>query len=184
MTSRRRSRSPSRRRPPSLLLGRDQELARFPRSWTKLGDGRGFALPAAMPLERRIEQSLLIQLETLPEPTRNLLFIAAADPTGDPGLLWRASTILGLKPENADPAVHDDALDVGQRVEFRHPLIRSSVYQSGFARGPTTSPRRPGRSDSRRHGPDRRAWRRAQSTVLPDEGVASRSTSIRLPVRA
>ena len=90
----------------------------------------GFALASSMPLERRIEQSLLARLDPLPDPTRMLLLLAAADPTGDVGLLWRASAMLGLGPENLDAARQADALVVGARVSFRHPLIRSAVYRA------------------------------------------------------
>ena len=40
----------------------------------------------------------------LPGDTRALLLAAAADPTGDPGLLWRAGHDLGFSSEAAAPA--------------------------------------------------------------------------------
>lgn len=133
----------------------------------------GFALPGSMPLEHRIEQSLLARLIGLPPSARTLLLLAAADPTGDPGLLWRAGAALGLAPSDLDAAQEADALVVAGRVRFGHPLIRSAVYRNA-------SP-----SDRREvhaaladvtyadRDPDRRAWHRACATVQPVEDVAA-----------
>jgi DNA-binding CsgD family transcriptional regulator len=98
--------------------------------------------------------------------------LAAADPTGDTGLLWRASAILGLKPENLDLAQQSDAIVVSGRVSFRHPLIRSAVYRSA----PRAERRRVhaalAEATYADRDPDRRAWHRAAATVAPDEEVA------------
>ncbi len=153
--------------------GNPLALLELPRALRPTDLAGGFDLARSMPVESRIEQSLLARLETLPEATRTLLLLAAADPTGDPGLLWRAAALLGLDPDNLDVATHAGALVIGARVGFRHPLIRSAVYQA-------SSP------EDRRavHGalsdatpvdrdPDRRAWHRAGATALPDEEVAA-----------
>src|SRR5207245_2578112 len=68
----------------------------------------GFAFPAALPISRRIEELYRRQLEQLPGDTRMLLLIAAAEPLGDPALLWRAATSLGLAPEPPAPAAFRD----------------------------------------------------------------------------
>ncbi|MFB4308280.1 AAA family ATPase [Actinomadura sp. GTD37] len=153
--------------------GNPLALRELPRALSPAEIAGGFALTGSMPLESRIEQSLVAQLEPLPGSARLLLLLAAADPTGDPGLLRRASTALGLGPGDVDAAEDADALVVGARVGFRHPLVRSAVYRAA-------SP-----DDRRRvHGalagatgaeqdPDRRAWHRASATLLPDEEVAA-----------
>src|SRR4051812_34310900 len=107
--------------------GNPLALRELPRTLELAG---GFALTTSLPLEKRIEQSLIAQLEPLGEPVRRLLLLAAADPTGDPDLLRRASAALELSAEHLDSAEQAAALVVGSRVGFRHPLVRSAVYQA------------------------------------------------------
>jgi DNA-binding CsgD family transcriptional regulator len=114
----------------------------------------GFAFPAALPISRRIEELYRQQLEHLPGDTRMLLLIAAAEPLGDPALLWRAATSLGLTPDAALLAESAGLMAIGARVRFRHPLVRGAVYRSAI-------------------DPDRRAWHRSESAVAPDEAVAA-----------
>ncbi|MQY11985.1 hypothetical protein SRB5_21130 [Streptomyces sp. RB5] len=153
--------------------GNPLALRELPRALSPAEIAGGFALTGSMPLESRIEQSLVAQLEPLPASVRLLLLLAAADPTGDPGLLWRASAGLGLTPADFDAAAQAEALVVGTRVGFRHPLVRSAVYRSASpadrrrvhaALAGVTSPDQ---------DPDRRAWHRANATLRPDEDVAA-----------
>jgi DNA-binding CsgD family transcriptional regulator len=91
----------------------------------------GFALPAvgAGALQDRYER----RIRALPEPTRRLLVLAAADPTGDAALLWRAARGLGLGPQSAAPAEQAQLVEIGRSVRFRHPLVRSAAYAAGDA---------------------------------------------------
>ncbi|MQY11986.1 hypothetical protein SRB5_21140 [Streptomyces sp. RB5] len=153
--------------------GNPLALRTLPRTLSPAEIAGGFALTGSMPLESRIEQSLVAQLEPLPATARLLLLLAAADPTGDPGLLWRASEVLGLTPADFDAAEAAGALLVGTRVGFHHPLVRSAVYQ---AASPADRRRVHGALadvTSAEHDPDRRAWHRANATLLPDEDVAA-----------
>jgi hypothetical protein len=79
-------------------------------------------------LSGRIEQSFTERLAAVPPPTRLLLLIAAAEPVGDPVLLWRAAESLGVPPAAAAAADAHELLAIGERVTFRHPLVRSAVY--------------------------------------------------------
>ena len=67
------------------------------------------------------------RIDLLPAETRRLLQVAAADPVGDPVLLWRAAARLGL---HAGPPTGRSgrSAPAGRRVRFRHPLVRSAVY--------------------------------------------------------
>jgi hypothetical protein len=56
----------------------------------------GFGMPASMPMTGQIEESFRRRVGDLPEPTRRFLTVAAADPTGDPVLVWRAATLLDV----------------------------------------------------------------------------------------
>jgi DNA-binding CsgD family transcriptional regulator len=153
--------------------GNPLALRELPRALSPAEIAGGFSLTSSMPLESRIEQSVVAQLEPLPGSARLLLLLAAADPTGDPGLLWRASAVLGLAPETLDAADRADALVVGTRVSFRHPLVRSAIYR---AASPEDRRRvHAALADATRadRDPDRRAWHRANATLRPDEDVAA-----------
>jgi hypothetical protein len=90
----------------------------------------GFGLNGGMPLPGRIEESFRRQLGAVPAQTRRLLLLAAADPSGDPLLVWRAATKLAIPAQAAAPAVEARLVEFGTRVRFRHPLARSAAYQS------------------------------------------------------
>jgi DNA-binding CsgD family transcriptional regulator len=153
--------------------GNPLALQELPRALSPAELAGGFALAGSMPLESRIEHSLIAQLEPLPAATRMLLLLAAADPTGDPGLLWRASAGLGLRPEDVDLAVQADALVVGARVGFRHPLVRSAVYRAASPEDRRRVHAALADAMSTDRDPDRRAWHRAAATLQPDEAVAA-----------
>lgn len=153
--------------------GNPLALQELPRSLSLGEIAGGFPMTRPMPLESRIERSLIAQLDPLPEPTRRLLLLAAADPTGDPELLWRASGALGLSAEDVDLAGEGGALIVGTRVSFRHPLLRSAVYRFAPAEDRRTVHRVLAEATPVERDPDRRAWHRARATLAPDEEVAS-----------
>jgi DNA-binding CsgD family transcriptional regulator len=153
--------------------GNPLALQELPRALSPAEVGGGFALVESMPITTRIEQSLLASLEPLPQATRTLLLLAAADATGDPDLLWRAAASIGLGPENLDLAVQADALVIGTRVMFRHPLIRSAVYRAASAEQRRSAHAALADATLAERDPDRRAWHRASATTLPDETVAT-----------
>ena len=153
--------------------GNPLALLELPRGWTAAELAGGFGLPGAVPLAGRIEESFRRQLGALPAQPRRLLQLAAAEPTGDPVLVWRAAGRLGICAEAAGPAVEAGLAEFGVRVRFRHPLVRSAAYRSAptddlreihAALAEVTDPA----SD-----PDRLTWHRAVATAAPDEGVAA-----------
>jgi DNA-binding CsgD family transcriptional regulator len=153
--------------------GNPLALRELPRALTPAELAGGFAVAGSMPLERRIERSMVTQLEALPAATQDLLLLAAADPTGDAGLLWRARTELGIGAEHLDIAAEAHALVVGDRVRFRHPLIRSAVYRSATPERRRRVHAALAAATYADRDPDRRAWHRAHATQLPDEDVAA-----------
>jgi DNA-binding CsgD family transcriptional regulator len=124
-------------------------------------------------LSERIEDSFRARLEPLPEQTRQLLLLAAAEPLGDPLLLLDASARLGLGIEAADPALEADLLEISERWTFRHPLIRSAVYRSATPQERRQAHGALAEATDPQHDPDRRAWHQAQATAAPDEHVAA-----------
>uniref|UniRef100_UPI0015EFF9F9 AAA family ATPase n=1 Tax=Pseudonocardia pini TaxID=2758030 RepID=UPI0015EFF9F9 len=113
--------------------GNPLALVELPRglSFEELAGGFGLDRVPAVP--GRIEASFLRRLEPLPAETRRLLVIAAAEPVGDPLLLWGAAERLGVTRWATDATDTDGLLAIGKRVRFRHPLVRSAVYRSASA---------------------------------------------------
>jgi DNA-binding CsgD family transcriptional regulator len=153
--------------------GNPLALLELPRELTPAELAGGFALPDALPLSGRIEASFRRRLEVLPEETRSLLVVAAADPVGDPLLMWRAAERLGIGTQAATPAAEAGLLEVGTRVRFRHPLVRSAAYRSASLQVRQAVHRALAEATDRELDPDRRAWHRAQATPGPDENVAA-----------
>ena len=132
----------------------------------------GFGLPGAVPLSRSIEESFRRRLDALPADTRCLLQLAAADPTGEPLLVWRAAEQLGIQAQAATPAADAGLLEFGARVRFRHPLVRSAAYRSASLRDRHAVHGALAEATDPEVDPDRRAWHRAQAAPGPDEQVA------------
>ena len=133
----------------------------------------GFGLLGSVPLSGRIEESFRRRLSALPAPTQRLVQVAAADPTGDPVLVWRAGERLGIAAEEAAPAAEAGLVEFGARVVFRHPLVRSAAYQSASLAERQAAHRALAETTDPESDPDRRAWHRAQATPGPDEDVAA-----------
>src|SRR5215216_3427519 len=131
-----------------------------------------FGLAGARALSGRIEESFLRRLEALPEETRRLLLVAAAEPVDDPLLVWRAAERLGIGLSDATGKDTEGLLAIGERVAFLHPLVRSAVYRSA-----SVPERRAVHltlaqvTDAQVDG-DRRAWHLAAAAPAPNEEVA------------
>ena len=132
----------------------------------------GFGLPDAAALPGRIEDSFRRQLDALPAQTRRLLQLAAADPTGEPALVWRAAGRLGIPVQAATPAAEAGLAEFGVQVVFRHPLVRSAAYRSASLQDRQDAHRALAEATDPRIDPDRRAWHRAQAAAGPDEDIA------------
>ena len=153
--------------------GNPLALLELPRGLTPAQLAGGFGLPAALPLSTGIEQSFTRRLARLPRDARRLLLLAAAEPVGDPALLWRAAHQLGI-PETAAQAVESDGLlMVDGGVVFRHPLVRSAVYGAAEPSERREVHRALADATDPLTDPDRRAWHRAQAASVPDEAVAT-----------
>jgi DNA-binding CsgD family transcriptional regulator len=152
--------------------GNPLAILELPRGWTPAALAGGFGFPEGVSVSGRIEESFRRRLTPLTEDSKRLLLVAAAEPVGDPALIWTAAGRLGISAEAADPATAAGLLEVGAQLRFRHPLVRSVVYGDAL-------------DDDRRRvhsalaeatdpalDPDRRAWHRAQATLGADEAVA------------
>jgi DNA-binding CsgD family transcriptional regulator len=153
--------------------GNPLALLELPRGLGPAELAGGFGLPGAALLTGRIEDSFARQLAALPDQTRRLVQLAAADPSGDRSLVWRAAGRLGIPVSAGEPAQEAGLVEFGDQIRFRHPLARSAAYRSATlpdrrqlhaALAETTDPIA---------DPDRRAWHRAQAAPGPDEEVAA-----------
>ena len=152
--------------------GNPLALLELPRGGTPIAVAGGFGLPVQMQLTSRIEQGFVGQLMPLPAPTRRLLVLAAAEPVGDVPLLWRAAERLGIGPDAAEPAEAAALIEIGARVRFRHPLVRSAAYRVAPAAERREVHRALADATDARLDPDRRAWHRARAADGPDEDTA------------
>jgi hypothetical protein len=128
----------------------------------------GFAVPGSLHLPSRIQASYRHRVERLPSETQQILLVAAADPVGDPSLLWRAVPELGIPSEAAAPAEGDDLLEISLRVGFRHPLLRSAIYRAASPTECRSAHRALAAAADPDIDPDRRAWHRAHGVLAPD----------------
>ena len=153
--------------------GNPLALLELPRGLTPAELAGGFALPGAVPLSQNIEESFRRRLDALPADTRVLVQLAAADPVGDPVLVWQAAARLGIATQAATPAAEADLLEFGARVRFRHPLVRSAAYRSASLQERQNIHHVLAQVTDPQLDPDRRAWHWAQATPGPDEDVAA-----------
>ncbi len=152
--------------------GNPLALLELPRGLSPTQLAGGLGLLGAQALSGRIEESFRQRLDTLSEDAHSLLLIAAADPVGDPMLVWGAAERLGTGVSGPTAAETHGLLAIGERVTFRHPQLRAAVYRSAsvqkrlavhLALAEVTDPQL---------DPDRRAWHLAAAASGPDEEVA------------
>ena len=153
--------------------GNPLALIELPRGLTPAELAGGFGLPDARPLASRIEHTFLQRVQALPRDTQLLLLTAAAEPLGDLSLLWRAAERLGIGGEAGRPAEAARLIELGARVRFPHPLVRSAVYRASDPSDRRDVHRALADSTDPVLDPDRRAWHRAHATATPDEAVAA-----------
>jgi DNA-binding CsgD family transcriptional regulator len=127
-----------------------------------------------LPLSQRLERAFSAQVSGLRPPLSTLLLLAAIDPDATLAEVLRAGELIAARPLSVDdfaPAQAQRLIVIeDQRVRFRHPLLRSAVYQAAGE-----GDRRYAHSalaDLLVNEPDRRAWHRAAAAVGPDESRA------------
>lgn len=152
--------------------GNPLALLELPRGLTPAQLAGGFGLLSPLPLVPRIERSFLRRGAHLPAETQELLLLAAADPVGDPVLLRRAAELLDIGLDAAAPAEAAGLFEVGARVRFHHPLVRSAIYQTATPDECRRVHRALAEATDPSLDPDRRAWHRARAALGPDEDVA------------
>jgi DNA-binding CsgD family transcriptional regulator len=153
--------------------GNPLALLELPRAFTAAELADGFEQSDLVPLASRIEQGFLRRLSMLPGETRRLLAAAAAEPLGDPTLLWRAADVLGLSADAGHAAETAGLISFAAQVRFRHPLVRAAAYRSAAPEERREIHRALAEATDADVDPDRRVWHRALATRLPDEEIAA-----------
>nr|WP_313884250.1 AAA family ATPase [Streptomyces cynarae] len=150
--------------------GNPMALLQLPRAPAELAGG--FSLPGRGPLASRIEIAFHEQFRSLPPASRRLLLTAAAEPTGDASLLWRAAGLQQIPDAAAAPAEDAGLVEFGTQVRFHHPLVRSAIYHRASAPERRAAHRVLAEATDPHLDPDRRAWHRAHAAARPGEDVA------------
>ena len=131
------------------------------------------SLPEPLPLGQSLQARFLSQVRRLPAATQVLLLTAAADPTGDPALLWRAGQHLGFGTQAAGPAEADELVTIGPSLRFRHPLVRSAIYHGATIRDRQRVHQALAEATDPASGADLRAWHRSEAATEPEEAIAA-----------
>ncbi|HEY2491052.1 MAG TPA: LuxR C-terminal-related transcriptional regulator, partial [Streptosporangiaceae bacterium] len=131
--------------------------------------------PLSWPLRfgGRLEELYLSRVRALPADTRMLLLVAAADPSGDSALVYKAAGQLGTGPEAGEAAGTRRLVSWQPRVRFRHPLTRSAAYYAAPAAARRRAHAALAAATDPGADPDRRAWHLAEAAAGPDEDVAA-----------
>ncbi len=133
----------------------------------------GFGLPIAGGLTEQLEDHYVKRIRTLPAPAQQLMLLAAADSVGDATTVRRAADALGIHPDAARAAANEQLLEIGVRVSFRHPLVRSAAYRAASEADRQAAHRALADVIDAETDPDRRAWHRAHAASEPDEAIAA-----------
>jgi DNA-binding CsgD family transcriptional regulator len=130
-------------------------------------------LPARLPLSTQLERAFLERVLALPAATQMLLLVAAAEDAGELATMLAAGVVLAVAPEALEPAERAGLVQVaGQRLRFRHSLVRSAIYQGATFTARQTAHQALITVLQGEPNADRRAWHLAAATLGPDEGVA------------
>ncbi|MFC3737265.1 helix-turn-helix transcriptional regulator [Paractinoplanes deccanensis] len=153
--------------------GNPLALLELPRGLSPAELAFGFGGQSRTPVAGRVEQGFQRRMAALSEPARQVLLVAAVEPVGDVPLLWRALKLLGVSAEAAMEAESAGLLVLGTGVRFRHPLVRSAVWQAADPAQLRVVHRALAAVTDPELNPDRRAWHRAHAALGPDEEIAT-----------
>ncbi len=135
-------------------------------------------LPVPLPLTSGVEQAFLDRVRRLPAATRTLLLVAAADDTARLATVAAAGSRLGVDLDGLAAAEHAGVVAVegtagGGALWFRHPLVRSAVYQGATSTERRVVHRALAAVLDLSGDADRAAWHRAAGALGPDHDAAA-----------
>ncbi len=134
----------------------------------------GAPLPAALPVTSRVRASFSERIDRLPAGTREALLIAAAEEAGDLAVTLRAAAELELPQTALDPAEEIGLVRTdGAVLSFRHPLVRSVVYESATLAQRERTHAALAAALEGADSAERAVWHRAMAALTQDEEVAA-----------
>ena len=132
------------------------------------------ALPKPLPLGRSVERIFAERVSQLSPAAQHLLLVGSAEETGD-----LATVLLAAADQGSGPAALEEAERAGLisvqngQLQFRHPLVRSAVYQHATFSSRLDVHRNLAKILGGTEDVDRRAWHLAAAAVEPNESVAA-----------
>lgn len=148
-------------------------LLEVPRHVSAAELASGFGATATHSSAGALEDTYVRRIQALPESTRRLLLLAAAEPVGDAALFLRAAAELGIAVDALAPAEAAGVIEFGPRMRFHHPLVRSAAYRAADLNERRAIHRALADATDPRTDPDRRAWHAANSAAGTDDSVAA-----------
>jgi DNA-binding CsgD family transcriptional regulator len=119
-------------------------------------------LPAALPVTADMERVFLDRVRRLPDEAQRFLLMAAADDSGLIGAEHLAAA------EASGLVVRD-----GDALRFRHPLVRSAIYQAATDGERRDAHRALAAALEGQGAPDRQVWHAAAATQGHDDALAA-----------
>ena len=153
--------------------GNPLALVELPRGMNPAELAAGFGLPVGAAVAAGLESHYAGRVGRLPEPTQQFMLLAASDGVGHASIVWRAADVLGIARDAAEPAVAEGLFEAGAQMQFRHPLVRSAVYNAASPENRRRAHEALAWAIDPEAEPDRRAWHRANACSGPDDEVAS-----------
>jgi DNA-binding CsgD family transcriptional regulator/tetratricopeptide (TPR) repeat protein len=130
-------------------------------------------LPDDLRLGVALQDTLLARVNRLPEPTRTVLLLAAAEGTGDVGLVLRAGERMDVEATALEPAELAGLVRVDDAgLVFLEPLMRTAIYQGAPFGRRQAAHRALADCLTSEADADRRTWHRAAAAIGPDDEVA------------
>lgn len=131
-------------------------------------------LPSTLPLTEGVERGFLDRVRRLPDAVQTWLLVAAAEGSGNVATIHAAAALLGVDSSALDAAEVSGLVRLGASgLEFRHPLVRSSVYAAATAGARRQAHGALAAVLGARGDVERRTWHRAAAALGPDDEVAT-----------
>ena len=158
----------------SQTAGNALALTEIPRYLTEQQLVGGEPLDEPLPVGRRLEEGFAHRVVALPDETQRALVVAAASFGMDARTIGAALGQLELSIDALEPAEDAGLLLISQgAVAWRHPLVRSAVYQRTSAANRRGAHRALAATAGDQSLADHRAWHLAAAATSADEGVAA-----------
>ena len=127
-----------------------------------------------LPAGSAVERAFAGRAEALPESARTALMVAAVSSSSAAEQIVAGMARLGIPVEALEPAEDAGLVQlVDQRVEFRHPLVRSAVYHAAAPSERRSAHRALAEGLPPTARPEARAWHLAGAALGPDEPAAA-----------